>query len=202
MQLYFSQTSPYVRKVMVIAHETGQIDSIKKIPAAAHPIDRDPNIVAVNPSGKVPTAIGDGDQPLYDSRVICQYLDARHNGNKMYPADGPARWDVLCIEALADSLLDAAILVRYENHVRPESLRWQDWSKGQTAKMTAALATMEQRLGTFSGGVDAASIAVACALGYLDFRYADMDWRGTHPQLAAWFQEFGARPSMRATAPE
>lgn len=201
MKLFYSQTSPYVRKVMVIAHETGQVDKIEKLGSAANPVDRDQNIVAKNPLGKVPTAVLDDGTSLYDSRVIAIWLDDQHDGAKLYPADGPEKYEVLRWEALADGLLDAALLARYESAMRPEDKQWQGWFDGQMDKIKCSLDVMEAEIGGKSG-IDAGLIAAACALGYLDFRYADMGWRDNYPTLAAWYAEFGARPSMQATPPE
>jgi len=201
MKLFYSQTSPYVRKVMIIAHETGQVDTIEKLGSAANPVNRDQNIVAKNPLGKVPTAVLDDGTSLYDSRVIAVWLDDQHDGEKLYPASGPAKYEVLRWEALADGLLDAALLARYESAMRPEDKQWQDWFDGQMDKIKSSLDVMEAEIGGKSG-IDAGLIAAACALGYLDFRYADMGWRETYPTLAAWYAEFGTRPSMQATPPE
>lgn len=197
MKLFHSPASPYVRKVMVIAHETSQ--SVETIPASMTPVARSAEVTAQNPLGKVPTAITD-DGPLYDSRVICAWLDAQHDGAPLYPAAGPARWAALRREALADGLLDAALLARYEGFLRPEALRWPEWMQGQMDKVSASLDALEQESGGYAG-IDAGLIAVGCALGYLDFRFAALDWRSAHPALAAWHEDFAKRPSMIATRP-
>lgn len=196
-QLFHSPASPYVRKVMVMAHETGQ--DVELLPSQASPVARDMTIAPHNPTGKVPTAMTP-DGPLYDSRVICQWLDAQHDGRRMYPADAPARWITLRREALADGLLDAALLARYEAVMRPEALRWPAWSEGQMAKIDAALDAMEQDSHAFDE-VDAGTIATGCALGYLDFRFPDHDWRAGRAALAGWFDRFSQRPSMQETRP-
>lgn len=197
MKLYHSPASPYVRKVMVVAQETGQ--TIEKLQSAASPINRDEKIAKTNPSGKVPTAILDDGQALYDSRVITRWLDAQHNGPKMYP-EGDGLWTVLRREALAEGLLDAALLARYELAMRPEALRWEDWLNGQIAKLDSSLDQMEHESSGFQG-VDAGLIAIGCALGYLDFRFSDHGWRDGRPSLSDWFKTFSTRPSMIDTAP-
>lgn len=197
MQLFHSPASPYVRKVMVIAHLTGQ--TIDTVPATLSPVQRNMDVVAKNPLGKVPTALTD-DGPLYDSRVICQYLDAQHTGAPLYPAAGPARWTALRREALADGMLDAALLARYEGFLRPEDKRWPEWQQGQMDKVAASLDALEDEAAGFTG-LDAGLIAVGCALGYLDFRFAALDWRASCPLLAAWFAEFSQIAAMRDTAP-
>ena len=143
----------------------------------------------------------DDGQALFDSRVICEYLDSRHGGAKLFPAAGPARWTALRRQAQADGILDAGILARYETLLRPEERRWPDWVAGQKAKMARALDALEQEAGSFGAAVDIGTIALGCALGWLDFRYAADDWRAGRPRLAGWFEGFAARPSMTATVP-
>lgn len=192
MKLLSSPTSPYVRKVLVLLRETGQ--TVETEVQHASPTARNPAVAAANPLGKIPALLTDDLGPLYDSRVICQYLDTLHDGPRLYP-EGAARFTALRREALADGLLDAALLARYES-IRPEGLVWPDWYAGQEAKMLAALAAMEADL---PEGVDIAAIAYGCALAYLDFRFAGLNWRDRHPKLAEWEAAFSARPSMRAT---
>lgn len=198
MKLFYSPASPYVRKVMVLALETGQ--DVEQLASAASPIARNKTIAASNPTGKVPTALTD-DGPLYDSRVICQYLDAQHSGPPMYPAAGPSRWTTLRREALADGLLDAALLARYETAMRPAEKRWPEWLQGQIDKIDASLDQLETETASFAG-VDAGLIAIGCAIGYLDFRFPDHGWRASRPGLANWYAVFAQRPSMQATLPQ
>jgi glutathione S-transferase len=197
MKLFYSPSSPYVRKVSVVAHETGQ--SVAVVPAAARPTNRDATVVARNPSGKIPTAVLDDGSSLYDSRVITRWLDARHSGPKLYP-DGDSLWTVLRREALADAMLEAALLIRYETVQRPEALRWPDWIRGQQDKIHSSFEHMEREAESFAD-IDAGLIAIGCAIGFIDFRFPDWGWRGTCPSLAAWYEEFALRPSMQATAP-
>lgn len=200
IRLFFSPASPFVRKVMVMAHERGV--QIEKLAAAAWPVKRDPNIVRHNPSGRVPAALLPDDSPLFDSRVICAYVDAQGiTGETLYP-QGDSRFAVLTLEALADGLLEAALLHRYENVLRPEEKRWDDWSRGQMEKVDSALDDLESRwLGLLQSGFHAGAVATACALGYLDFRFADKDWRSGHPALADWFGAISLRPSLAQTVP-
>ena len=199
MKLLYAQTSPYVRKVLVLAHETGQADDIALVPVAALPTERNPETTAHNPLGKVPTLITPEGGALYDSRVICEYLDARSRGPRLFP-EGEARWDALARQALADGLLDAALLTRYERVMRPA--RWDAWEAGQVAKITAALDRIEARRAEGrDDGLDIGTVATACALGYLDFRFPDLAWRDGRPAAAAWYAAFSERPSMQRTAP-
>jgi glutathione S-transferase len=201
MRLHYSYASPYVRKVMVVAIETGQEDALELTARKVSPVVPEAEVNRDNPLGKVPCLVTDDGEPLFDSRVICEYLDSRHGGAQLFPAAAPARWTALRRQAQADGILDAGILARYEILLRPEERRWPDWVEGQKAKMARALDALEQEAASFGATVDIGTIAVGCALGWLDFRYAADDWRAGRPALAAWFEGFAARPSMTATVP-
>ena len=201
MRLYHSTTSPYVRKVMVAAIELGLADRIERVPAKVSPIVRTAPVIADNPLGKVPTLIADDGTVLFDSRVISEYLDALAGGGRLIPASGPARWRALTEQALADGLLDAALLERYETSLRPSELLWPAWRDGQHDKVEKALDRMEQTAAGFARRIDIGTIATGCALAYLDFRFPDLGWRNDRPRLAAWYAAFAERPSMAATAP-
>lgn len=197
--LYWGSASPFVRKVMAIAHELGIEGEIEIRPSAAHPIQRDVRIQEFNPLAKVPSArLADG-TTLYDSRVICEYLDAEYKGG-LFPPAGPQRWTALRHQALADGLLDAALLVRYEELARPEPLRWPEWIAKQLEKVTDALDAMNTDVPQ-AGGCDIGAISFACALGWLDFRFPDLDWRAERQALADWYAGFETRPSLLATRP-
>jgi len=200
MKIFYAATSPFVRKCLVAAHELGLRERLELLPAAAHPVNRDAAIVARNPLGKIPTLIADDGAVLYDSRVICEYLNALGQG-ALIPSAPAARWRALVEQSLADGIMDAAVLARYETAVRPQALHWEDWRAGQLDKVTCGLAELERRAGGFQDRVDVGTIAIGCALGYLDFRYASLEWRAKGPGTAAWFGRFGARPSMLATRP-
>lgn len=200
MRLYYSATSPYVRKVMVTLIETGQRDDVTLVPAAGTPLDPGSMPLDQNPLGKIPALARDDGPALYDSRVICRYLDDRAGG-KLYP-QGPRLWDTLTLEATADGILDAAILIVYESRVRPEDKRFADWTEGQWAKIARALDALEARwMDHLNGPLDMGQVAIGCALAYLDFRHGARNWRHGRPSLAVWDAEFAARPSMRATPP-
>ncbi|HEY6618196.1 MAG TPA: glutathione S-transferase N-terminal domain-containing protein [Steroidobacteraceae bacterium] len=200
MKLYYSATSPYVRKCLVSAYELGLRERMELLPAAAHPVNRDRALVVCNPLGKVPTLVTDDGTVLYDSRVICEYLNALGD-ERLIPKQPAARWATYRDEALGDGILDAAVLVRYETFVRPESFRWKDWIDGQMDKVTCSLAEIEPRAGSLDGRIDLGTIAIGCALGYLDFRYASLRWKKSYPKTAAWFERFAARESMLTTRP-
>ena len=197
MKLYHSPASPYVRKVMVLAHETGQ--TIDILSSAASPIDRDQTIVAQNPTGKVPTALLDDGTALYDSRVICAWLDTQHDGTKMYPANA-ALFQCMKREALADGMLDAALLARYETVMRPAEKLWPEWLKGQMDKINSSLDVMNSDVSEYSE-IDAGWIAIGCAVAYLDFRFPNLDWRTNRDALASWYTTISARTSFSKTSP-
>lgn len=199
MKIHYSPTSPYVRKCMVVARELGLEARIEKLPSAANPVNRDASIVASNPLGKVPTFFTDDGQVLYDSRVVCEYLNELGNGS-LFPKEGSLKWKVLTEQSLADGILDAALLIRYENAARPEEFRWSAWTQGQMDKIKSGLSQFEKTIGGRSKAVDIGTLALACALGYLDFRFADYDWRAEHRALSAWYAEFSKRPSVSNTA--
>lgn len=200
MQLIYAAASPFARKVRVLAAETGLLERIELFDTAVLPTTLNERVNALNPLGKIPVLLTDDGQALYDSRVICEYLDTLHQGTKLLP-DGAARWQVLRLAALADGLMDAALLARYERAARPAELQWSAWLEGQLGKIQRALAELERQVGQLQGPLDLAQIGVACALGYLDFRFADLDWRAAHPGLAAFQQAFAQRASMQASAP-
>ncbi len=200
MRLYFSPTSPYVRKVMVLLHETGQLAEVELVSGSGSPVDPGTAPLEANPLGKVPALERPDGPALYDSRVICRYLDARTDAG-LYP-EGARLWDTLTVEATGDGILDAALLMVYEGRLRPEELRFAPWVEGQWAKVDRALDVLETRwLAHLRGPLDAGQIAVGCALGYLDFRHGARGWRAGRPGLAAWFDSFAARSSMMATLP-
>ncbi|WP_418320720.1 glutathione S-transferase [Piscinibacter sakaiensis] len=198
MKILFSPFSPFVRKCLVVAREHGLDNRIELLASSAHPINRDRNIVASNPLGKVPTFFTDDGQVLFDSRVICEYLDGL-GGGKLFPAVGNERWTALTLQSLGDGMLDAAILARYEDHVRPEALRWADWKAGQLDKIETSLAALDADIASLDGRVDIGAITVGCALWYLDLRFADLGWRDRFPEVAGWYADFGQRPAMSAS---
>jgi glutathione S-transferase len=133
--------------------------------------------------------------------VICEYLDSLHSGRKLFPADGRARWQALRQQALFDGVLDAAVLCRYEAAIRPAEYQWTEWRSGQIGKIAGALAALEREAASLEGELTIGGVTAACALGYLDFRLPEMNWRDSAPALAQWFAKASARPSFLATAP-
>ncbi|TVP73497.1 MAG: glutathione S-transferase [Rhodobacteraceae bacterium] len=201
MTLYHSQSSPYVRKVMVLAHEAGLARDITLVEnASGSPLDPGRIPVAANPLGKIPVLVRSDGSALYDSRVICQYLDARAQSG-FYP-DGRRKWDALVLEATADGILDAALLMVYEHRLRPEALQFPAYVEGQWSKIARSLDLIEDRwMAYLAGPLCIGQIALACALGYLDLRHDARGWQQDRPALAAWQVRIAARDSLRATAP-
>lgn len=202
MKLYHSPASPFVRKVMVVLHETGLIRDVDLVAAMGTPMDPGTMPVGDNPLGKLPTLITDDGLALYDSRVITRYLDRKAKSVGLYGA-GDGLWRTLTLEATADGILDAAVLMVYEKRCRPEQAWQQDWIEAQWAKVSRALDVLEREwISHLDAGLDIGGIGVGCALGYLDFRHPDRDWRADHPKLAAWFEQVSQRPSFRKTVPQ
>ena len=202
MKLHSNPASPYGRKVKVAAHETGLFPRLSIHSLQTSAVGPDLALVADNPLGKIPCLVLDNGGALYDSRVICEYLDTLHQGARLFPAGGAERWEALRLQALGDGIMDAALLARYETFLRPEALRWAAWVDGQLDKVRRALDRIEATAAPdFDSRVDVGIITTACALGYLDFRWPSLEWRDGRPALAAWFAAFAQRPSMRATAP-
>lgn len=202
MTLFHNPASPYVRKVMVLLHETGQLNRVALHASQLSPVSPDATLNQDNPLGKIPALRLDNGQVLYDSRVILDYLDQQHVGNPLIPRDGSARWRRLTLAALADGIMDASVLVRYELALRAPEKHWEQWLDGQRDKIRRALAVLEaEAIAELACHFDVAAISVACALGYLDFRHPDLEWRQDQPQLAAWYFEVSQRPSMLATRP-
>ena len=201
MKLYHSPASPFVRKALVAAHETGLAERIEIVTVALTPVESNAELDEENPLGKIPALILEDGTALFDSPVICEYLDTRHDGPRLFPAGGPERWTALRRQALADGLLDAAILCRYETFLRPAERQWTDWVDGQRAKFRRALDALEGEADSFGDAVDIGTIAAGCAADYLDFRSLDDGWRDTRPRLAGWLEGFVERPSMQATRP-
>ena len=205
MRLRYSPTSPFVRKVMVVAHETGLVERIERIPTSVAPTTPNEDVARENPLVKVPALTTDDGIVLYDSPVICEYLDTLA-GAKLFPASGKPRWIALRQQALGDGILEAAILGRYET-VRPKEFLWQDWIDAQLRKVRGALAALdgEAEGGELGNGTDAVTIGqitVGCALGYLDFRYQSEGWRTRARRLATWYEGFAERKSMQLTVPK
>jgi len=194
MKLRYGSTSPFVRKVLVTAIETGQDGEIEKVKTNT----ADPELATCNPLNKIPALTLDDGSVLIDSAVICEFLDTR-KGGKLFPKDA-SRWPTLSRMALCDGIMDAAILRRYELQ-RPETLRSIEWDQRQKGKVDNSLAALERAVATLGERIDIGTLTVAIMLDYLDFRFAHEAWRDAHPNLAKWHAAVSTRPSLKATMP-
>jgi glutathione S-transferase len=203
MKLRYSPASPYVRKCLVLAHEAGLAGRIETVPTVT--ADPASGLAKDNPLGKIPALTVKDGHVIFDSPVICEFLDGLHRGPKLFPARGKARWTALRRQALADGILDASLLRRYES-MRPAEERSATWDEKQKSVVTRALDALEREVKDL--GKPAARrttighIAIGCALGYLDFRFAADNWRNGRPNLARWYEGYAKRPSMAATVPK
>ena len=201
MKLIGSVTSPYVRKVRVVLAEK-KLDYVFEL---ENVWSADTKISATNPLGKVPCLVMEDGSAMYDSRVIAEYLDTLTPVCKLLPANSRDRANVKVWEALADGVLDAAVLAFLERTKRPEELRYQEWVDRQMGKVRAGLAVMADNLGEqpFCMGIHytLADVAVGCTLGWLAFRFPEIDWRGEYPNLARLFDKLSERPSFKDTVP-
>ena len=198
MLLHWSPKSPYVRKVMVCAHELGCVDRLTLVRSVAAMRQPNPSLMQDNPLSKIPALVLDDGLVLMDSPVICEYLDDLAQGS-LFPRQGPARWAALRWQALGDGLLDGLILWRNERE-REQPL--QALMVAFQVKFEATLARLEQEVSSLaSAGFGIGHVAIACGLGYADYRFADLAWRTRAPALAAWFAAVSSRPSLQATEP-
>ncbi len=201
MRLIYAPASPFARKVRVLAIETRQDGDIELIDATGiSPVNPTDTVTRVNPLARIPALLTDGDELIVDSRVICEYLDSRHNHTPLVP-QGEKRWQSLTLAAMAEGILDTAVPLRYETALRPEQLRWPELIDCQFNRILRTLDYLEQDAATLGEQVCIGRIGLACALGYLDFRFDTVDWRTGHSDLSAWYSEFCNRESMRQTAP-
>ncbi|MAG98490.1 MAG: glutathione S-transferase N-terminal domain-containing protein [Alphaproteobacteria bacterium] len=199
MRLHYSPASPYVRKVLATAIELGLDGGIALVPTQVW--DPDSDLPSVNPLGKVPALELDDGGVLYDSPVICEFLAAQVAQPALYPPPGPARWTMLRRAALADGILDAAVGRVVEERRRPQEFCYQGWCERLSAAVERALDVFEAEMAELPA-LDYATLTLAVALGYLDFRFAERDWRPGRPALAAWNADFSGRPSLVRTQPK
>lgn len=198
MKLHWSPRSPFVRKVMIVVHERGILDRITCVRTVAAMTKPHAALMQDNPLSKIPTLVLDDGTALYDSRVICEYLDALGDGPKLFPAEAAVRLTALRRQALGDGFLDILVLARNErDRVQPSEPHLTSWA----VRKAAVLNRLEAEAAALSAApLDIGHIAIGCALSYLDFRFAAEDWRKDHPRIADWHAAFSLRPSVHATA--
>ncbi|HEY8052317.1 MAG TPA: glutathione S-transferase family protein [Steroidobacteraceae bacterium] len=206
MKLMYSPTSPFVRRVRAVAFELGLADRISLEAVTVAPGRENEEFAAtINPLRKIPALVLDDGAVLIDSSVICAYLDSLAGGGRVIPITAPEEWQVLSQQAIADGMTDALVLARYEVALRPQPLRWPQWLEDQQSRFWTGLAWFERiaatALDSRGGACDVSQIALACCLGYADFRFEGFDWPARAPRVSAWYREFMQRPSMSNTAP-
>jgi glutathione S-transferase len=197
MKLLYQTHSPYARKALVFAHEVGLARQIEVVHHETSPTRRNEQVFAENPLGKVPVLLRPGLPPIFDSDVICAYLDTLHTGRKLIPPDGEDRWHALRLQAVAQGLADAGIAIRWETVRRPEALRYPPLRDGYIQKLIASYDWLEHEL-DLDSPVHVGHVALATCLAWLEFRELP-SFRDGRTRLAAWFDEFATRPSMRGT---
>lgn len=198
MELKYGQLSPYARKVRVVAHEAGVADRIRMTEVKSR--EEPETVIPFNPLGKIPTLVLDDGSVLYDSPVICEYLDTEFGGRRLLPATGAQRWRTLTRVALVDGALDAGILVRNER-LRPAERQSQEWIDWQLGKMLRALDALEKEAASFGVDLDMGLVAVGCAMGYLPLRVPEAKDPARWPRLTEWYARIVQRPSFAKTVP-
>ena len=199
MKLLYAQPSPFARKVRVLAFELGLHEQLELTPVAVLPTNENTEVTAHNPLGKIPVLLTDDGEALYDSRVICAYLQQLVSGSS--PVASSAHWQQQTLIAMADGVMEATLSIRYEQAIRPADKQWPAWTEGQLGKIKRALAVLESCNALSQPEVTATQVGIGCALGYLDFRLPDLGWRSQFPALAAFYADFSQRPSMLTTQP-
>ena len=202
MKLYFSAASPFARKVLIALRETNLLDQVEMVPVAITPLNPGDVLPSQNPLGKIPCLeLADG-TALYDSRVITRYISSLAPATNLYPDDDTI-WDALTLEATADGIMDAAVTITYERRLRAEEMVFEAFLEEQWQKIDRALTSIENRwMPQLNEQKTMPILAVAAAIGYLDFRHDAKNWRASHPELATWEAEIRERASLIATAPD
>ncbi|MEL6265963.1 MAG: glutathione S-transferase family protein [Pseudomonadota bacterium] len=198
MKLYFSPTSPFVRKVMLVLYLRNRVEGVQLVPGSGTPTQPNKLVVGANPLGRIPCLVTDDGKTIHDSRVITRYLDELTGGG-LYP---PGDFAVLTREAMADGVMESGVLSAYEHRLRPAAQRHQPVVDGYQAKIARSIAAFEADADAVTdGAIRIDHIALASALGYLDFRFSGTNWRKDAPKIAGWFDDFRETPAMLATAP-
>jgi len=197
MKLLYQTHSPFARKALVFAYECGLAPQLEVVHHETSPTRRNEHVFAENPLGKVPVLLRPGLPPIFDSDVICAFFDTLHAGRKLIPQEGEARWHALRLQAVAQGLADAGIQVRWETVRRPEALRYPPLRDGYIQKLLTSYDWLDRELDVDSP-VHVGHIALATCLDWLEFRELP-GFRNGRPRLAAWFDDFAQRHSMRAT---
>ncbi len=197
MKLLYQTHSPFARKVLVFAHETGIVNQIEVVHHETSPTNRNEEVFALNPLGKVPVLITDQGDSIIESSVICDYLDNLHSGTKLIPSILSDRMQALQMQAIADGISEAGILVRWESTRRPEELRYSPFLNGQLEKVISGYGFIEENI-NLDGQLNIGHIAIATSISWLEFRGV-APFRNDYPKLTSWYDAFTERASMCAT---
>jgi glutathione S-transferase len=198
MKIYGDMISPFVRMTLVMAHEAGVSDRVEHVRESVKPTESNSKLTKLSPIGKIPVLETDHHHPLYDSRVIMEYLAHVGGNSTLIPDDGVKRFRVLTLLALGQGLAEAAVGLRYETAARPQGLQWKDWIERTHKRITAACDDADRNWVADLEGITAGTVALACVLAYLDLRHPGIAWREARPALAAFLERFARRPSMMA----
>lgn len=201
MKLYWSSRSPYARKVMVFAHETGLAGRIACVRTLVMMTRPNADLLQIHPLGKIPALVLDDGTVLYDSAVICEYLDTLHDRPKLFPPSGPARWTALRLHALGNNLLDNLVPWRNET-LRPPAQQSPETLAAWALKTRHAVAALDHETDALAATpLHIGHVAIGCALGYLDFRFSSLDWRAGNARIRRWYDTYAQRPAMQQTLP-
>lgn len=202
MKLHWSPRSPFVRKVMILLHETSQLDKVELVRSMAAIATPNTALMQDNPLSQIPTLVCSPGTVLYDSPVICEYLDTLHGRHPFFPESGPARWLALRRQGLGDGMLSVLLLWRQERmKTQPQQL--PTWLAAFETKIIASLDSLEDEAASLTNGdFNIGHVTIGCMLSYIDYRFADIHWRTGRPLLTDWHQEFCRRPSAVATVPD
>jgi glutathione S-transferase len=202
MKLHWSPRSPFVRKVAILLHETNQLDKVELVRSVAAIATPNAALMQDNPLSQIPTLVCGTGHVLYDSPVICEYLDTLHDGQPFFPSSGAGRWLALRRQALGDGMLSILLLWRQER-MKTVQQQLPTWLASFETKINASLDSLEKEAASLANGdFDIGHVTIGCMLSYLDYRFADIDWRTDRPLLSAWHQDFCRRPSVIATVPD
>ncbi|MCA0434091.1 MAG: glutathione S-transferase family protein [Proteobacteria bacterium] len=198
LKIFGDVVSPFVRMALVTAHEAGLNDRVERLQAGVKPTEVNSDLQKLSPIAKVPVLVTEHAHAIHDSRVIMEYLAHVSGQSQFIPHDGVKRFHVLTLQATAQGMADASVLLRYEQTQRPEEKRWPEYKTRLIQRIDAALDDLEKNGGDVLADVNVGSISAACAIGYIDFRHAALDWRKGRSKLTQFFDGFSARASMQA----
>lgn len=201
LKLFYSDRSPYVRKVMVTLHEVNLFENVEIVSVRTNPLGVVEDLVDVSPLGKIPTLVLPDGTTIFDSRVICSYLNSIGKSD-LYLAKENLKWSIKTAEANFDGILDAALLMVYEHRYRQDIYQNAEWLENLWKKIERTLDFYNNSSSKIlSGSLNMGQISLGCALGYLDYRHNNRNWRAKNQNLRDWFAEFSERLSMRNTIP-